>query len=140
VRETYNTLASMPKSSLSCRSADADRTGPSRHLPCRRLDRVRARGHRAPRHSCAAPGAIDQDQAANAEQFAATGAAIVVAQGVFSPQWLVTSLLEAQGDIASLARRAAAAKQTGITDAAERLAGLVHGLIANKDRIHEVAG
>jgi UDP-N-acetylglucosamine--N-acetylmuramyl-(pentapeptide) pyrophosphoryl-undecaprenol N-acetylglucosamine transferase len=86
------------------------------------------------------PGAIDQDQAANAEQFAATDAAIVVAQGVFSPQWLVTSLLEAQGDIASLARRAAAAKQTGITDAAERLAGLVHGLVANKDRIHEVAG
>jgi len=86
------------------------------------------------------PGAIDQDQAANAEQFAANGAAIVVAQGVFSPQWLVTSLLEAQRDIASLARSAAAAKLTGITDAAERLAGLVHGLVANKDRIHEVAG
>ena len=46
------------------------------------------------------PDAIDQDQAANAEQFAATGAAIVVAQSVFSPQWLATSLLEAQGDIA----------------------------------------
>ena len=52
----------------------------------------------------------------------------------------MTSLLEAQGDIASLARRAAAGKLTGITDAAERLAGLVHGLVANKDRIHEVAG
>jgi UDP-N-acetylglucosamine--N-acetylmuramyl-(pentapeptide) pyrophosphoryl-undecaprenol N-acetylglucosamine transferase len=64
----------------------------------------------------------------------------VVAQGVFSPQWLATSLLEAQVDIASLARRAAAAKQTGITDAAERLAGLVQGLVTDKDRIHEVAG
>ncbi len=56
------------------------------------------------------PHALDQDQAANAEQFAATGAAIVVKQSVFSPQWLATSLLEAQGDIAALARRAAAAK------------------------------
>ena len=32
------------------------------------------------------PHALDQDQAANAEQFAATGAAIVVKQSVFSPQ------------------------------------------------------
>jgi UDP-N-acetylglucosamine--N-acetylmuramyl-(pentapeptide) pyrophosphoryl-undecaprenol N-acetylglucosamine transferase len=86
------------------------------------------------------PHALDQDQAANAQQFAAAGAAVVVAQGVFSPQWLATSLLEAQVDIASLARRAAAAKQTGITDAAERLAGLVQGLVTDKDRIHEVAG
>jgi len=40
-------------------------------------------GHRAPAILVPLPGAIDQDQAANAEQFAATGAAIVVAQGVF---------------------------------------------------------
>ena len=86
------------------------------------------------------PRALDQDQAANAEQFAATGAAIVVAQSVFSPQWLATSLVEAQADMAGLARRAAAAKRTGITDAAERLADLVHGLVTNKDKVHEVTG
>ena len=86
------------------------------------------------------PGALDQDQAANAEQFAASGAAIVVAQSVFSPQWLATSLVEAQADMDGLARRAAAAKQTGIADAAERLADLVLGLVTNKDKIHEVAG
>ena len=86
------------------------------------------------------PGAIDQDQAANAEQFAASGAAIVAEQSVFSPQWLATSLVEAQADMAGLARRAAAAKQTGIADAAERLADLVLGLVTNKEAIHEVAG
>ena len=86
------------------------------------------------------PGAIDQDQAANAEQFAASGAAIVVAQSVFSPQWLATSLVEAQADMDGLARRAAAAKRTGITDAAERLADLVLGLATNKDKVHEVTG
>jgi UDP-N-acetylglucosamine--N-acetylmuramyl-(pentapeptide) pyrophosphoryl-undecaprenol N-acetylglucosamine transferase len=86
------------------------------------------------------PHALDQDQAANAQQFAATGAAIVVAQSVFSPQWLATALLEAQGDIAALARRAAAAKQAGIADAAERLADLVQKLVTDKDRTHEVAG
>jgi UDP-N-acetylglucosamine--N-acetylmuramyl-(pentapeptide) pyrophosphoryl-undecaprenol N-acetylglucosamine transferase len=86
------------------------------------------------------PGALDQDQAANAEQFAASGAAIVVAQSVFSPQWLATSLVEAQADIDGLARRAAAAKRTGITDAAERLADLVLGLVTNKDKVHEVTG
>jgi UDP-N-acetylglucosamine--N-acetylmuramyl-(pentapeptide) pyrophosphoryl-undecaprenol N-acetylglucosamine transferase len=85
------------------------------------------------------PGAIDQDQAANAEQFAASGAAIVAAQSVFSPQWLATSLVEAQADMDGLARRAAAAKQTGIADAAERLADLVLGLVTNKEAIHEVA-
>lgn len=86
------------------------------------------------------PGAIDQDQAANAEQFAATGAAIVVAQSVFSPQWLATSLVEAQADMDDLARRAAAAKQAGIADAAERLADLVQRIVTNKEKIYEVAG
>jgi UDP-N-acetylglucosamine--N-acetylmuramyl-(pentapeptide) pyrophosphoryl-undecaprenol N-acetylglucosamine transferase len=86
------------------------------------------------------PHALDQDQAANAQQFAAAGAAIVITQSVFSPQWLATSLMEAQADIGGLARRAAAAKQAGIADAAERLADLVHCLVGNKDKIHEVAG
>ena len=80
------------------------------------------------------PHALDQDQAANAKQFAATGAAIVVAQSAFSPQWLATALVEAQGDVASLARRGAAAKRAGIADAAERLADLVQSLTSVKDK------
>lgn len=80
------------------------------------------------------PHALDQDQAANAKQFAAGGAAFVVAQNAFSPQWLATALVEAQGDAASLARRAAAAKRAGIPDAAERLADLVQSLMTGKDK------
>ena len=80
------------------------------------------------------PHALDQDQAANSRQFAATGAAIVVVQSAFSPQWLATALVEAQGDMASLARRAAAAKRAGVADAAERLADLVQSLVSDKDK------
>jgi UDP-N-acetylglucosamine--N-acetylmuramyl-(pentapeptide) pyrophosphoryl-undecaprenol N-acetylglucosamine transferase len=80
------------------------------------------------------PHALDQDQAANARWLAAAGGAIAVAQSAFSPQWLATALVEAQGDMASLARRAAAAKRAGIPDAAERLAGLVQSLMNDKDK------
>ncbi len=75
------------------------------------------------------PHALDQDQAANARQFAASGAATVAAQSVFSPQWLATSLMEAQGEMGVLVARAAAAKRLGIPDAAERLARLVLELL-----------
>lgn len=74
------------------------------------------------------PHALDQDQAANAKQFAATGAGTIVAQGTFSPQWLAAALLDAQADPAGLVRRAALAKLDGISDAADRLADLVFGL------------
>lgn len=86
------------------------------------------------------PHALDQDQAANAQQLAAGGAATIAAQSVFSPQWLATSLIEAQADIGLLAVRAAAAKKVGVPDAAERLAGLVQGLIEDKDKADEIAG
>jgi len=86
------------------------------------------------------PHSLDQDQAANAKQFAAAGAAIVIAQSQFSPQWLATSLLEARGDFGALARRAAAAKRMAITDAAQRLVGLVEELIERKERLHAAAG
>ena len=59
------------------------------------------------------PHAIDQDQAANAAHLAAEGAAILVAQTEFSPQWLATALQAALGDPAALAARAAAAKRSG---------------------------
>ncbi|HTV34000.1 MAG TPA: undecaprenyldiphospho-muramoylpentapeptide beta-N-acetylglucosaminyltransferase [Methylocella sp.] len=85
------------------------------------------------------PHALDQDQAANAAQFAATGAAIVAPQSVFSPQWLAHSLLEVLADRMALARRAEAARGAGIPDAAERLAELVQGLV-ERDKIHATAG
>lgn len=86
------------------------------------------------------PHSLDQDQAANAQQFAATGAAVVAAQSVFSPQWLAHSLLELQADRAALAERAEAARGAGIPDAAERLAELVQGLVMKRDKIHAAAG
>ncbi len=86
------------------------------------------------------PHALDQDQAANAQQLAAGGAATVAVQSVFSPQWLATSLIEAQADIGVLASRAAAAKKAGVPDAAERLAGLVQDLMKDRNKAYEIAG
>ena len=71
------------------------------------------------------PHAIDQDQAANAAHLAAAGAALIVAQTEFSPQWLAAALKAALDDPAALAQRAEAARASGIADAAERLADLV---------------
>jgi UDP-N-acetylglucosamine--N-acetylmuramyl-(pentapeptide) pyrophosphoryl-undecaprenol N-acetylglucosamine transferase len=78
------------------------------------------------------PGSLDQDQAANAGQFAASGGGTVIAQSAFSPQWLANALTEAQNDFAGLARRAAAAKAAGIPDAAGRLADLVLRVAAER--------
>jgi UDP-N-acetylglucosamine--N-acetylmuramyl-(pentapeptide) pyrophosphoryl-undecaprenol N-acetylglucosamine transferase len=86
------------------------------------------------------PHALDQDQAANAKQLAEGGAATIAAQSVFSPQWLATSLIEAHADIGGLAARAAAAKRVGVPDAAERLAGLVQGLMDDRNKTYEIAG
>jgi UDP-N-acetylglucosamine--N-acetylmuramyl-(pentapeptide) pyrophosphoryl-undecaprenol N-acetylglucosamine transferase len=86
------------------------------------------------------PHALDQDQAANAKQLAAGGAATIAAQSVFSPQWLATSLVEAQADSGVLAARARAAKRAGVPDAAERLAGLVQDLLNDGNKEYEIAG
>lgn len=84
------------------------------------------------------PHAIDQDQAANAAHLAAAGAATIVAQTDFSPQWLAAALAAALADPASLAQKAEAARLSGIVDAAERLAELVLR-VANLERRHETA-
>jgi UDP-N-acetylglucosamine--N-acetylmuramyl-(pentapeptide) pyrophosphoryl-undecaprenol N-acetylglucosamine transferase len=81
------------------------------------------------------PHSLDQDQAANAGQFAACGAGTVIAQSAFSPQWLANFLLEALSDPEGLARSAAAAKRTGIVDAADRLANLVLEIIAARRKL-----
>lgn len=71
------------------------------------------------------PGALDQDQAANARALAATGGATMIAQADFTPDRLaieLSALLDAPED---LTRRARAARDAGIPDAAARLARLV---------------
>jgi UDP-N-acetylglucosamine--N-acetylmuramyl-(pentapeptide) pyrophosphoryl-undecaprenol N-acetylglucosamine transferase len=79
------------------------------------------------------PNALDQDQAHNARFFAATGAAIVVKQSDFTPEWLADQLTQALSDLEGLQHKAGAAKTAGIADAAERLAGLALSLIAKRN-------
>ena len=71
------------------------------------------------------PHALDQDQAANAAELAATGATQVVRESDFTPQWLANALRAARQNPQALASRAAAAQKAGIHDAAKRLADLV---------------
>ncbi len=78
------------------------------------------------------PHALDQDQAANAEELGALGVADVVAQPEFTPQWLAATLAAAMDDRAALRRRAALARGAGIANAAERLADLVVDLARRK--------
>jgi len=70
------------------------------------------------------PHALDADQAANAAHLAKTGAADVVRQTGFTPQWLAERLAQVLADPKDLTRRALAAKSAGVPDAAERLAEL----------------
>jgi UDP-N-acetylglucosamine--N-acetylmuramyl-(pentapeptide) pyrophosphoryl-undecaprenol N-acetylglucosamine transferase len=56
---------------------------------------------------------------------AASGAAIVRDQALFTPEWLAEELRRVLNDPAVLLVRAAAARQDGRPDAAERLADLV---------------
>jgi UDP-N-acetylglucosamine--N-acetylmuramyl-(pentapeptide) pyrophosphoryl-undecaprenol N-acetylglucosamine transferase len=74
------------------------------------------------------PGAIDQDQAANARVLVDIGAAACIMQPDFSPKRLADELCQRLADPASLTPAAAAAKSAGITDAAERLAAIVLSL------------
>lgn len=71
------------------------------------------------------PGALDQDQAANAASLGDIGAATVIAQADFTPERLANAIVMAATDPVALTRAAAAAKSAGTPDAAERLAGLV---------------
>jgi UDP-N-acetylglucosamine--N-acetylmuramyl-(pentapeptide) pyrophosphoryl-undecaprenol N-acetylglucosamine transferase len=80
------------------------------------------------------PGALDQDQAANARALAAAGGTRVVMQTDFTPQSLAATLSATLADQAGLVAMAAAARATGRADAAERLADVVLDLIARKRR------
>ena len=71
------------------------------------------------------PGALDQDQAANAATLSGIGAALSLPQTAFTPDRLTAELLDLFTNPAKLTAAAAAAKSAGIHDAAERLADLV---------------
>ena len=71
------------------------------------------------------PFALDQDQAANAAHLSEIGAATVIRQTGFTPQWLAARLAEDFGNPQGLTAKAQAAKSAGIPEAAERLADLV---------------
>ena len=71
------------------------------------------------------PGALDQDQLANARVLAQAGGALLLTQNLFTPDRLaaeIASLVKAPEKLAALA---AAARTAGAADAADRLADLV---------------
>jgi len=71
------------------------------------------------------PGAIDQDQAANARSLAEIGAATVIMQPDFTPGRLAAEVAAYLENPAGLTESARAAKSAGVLDAAERLASIV---------------
>jgi UDP-N-acetylglucosamine--N-acetylmuramyl-(pentapeptide) pyrophosphoryl-undecaprenol N-acetylglucosamine transferase len=71
------------------------------------------------------PGAIDQDQFANAGVLAQAGGALRIAQADFTPDRLAAEISGLAAEPARLTAMAAAARTVGRLDAAERLADLV---------------
>jgi UDP-N-acetylglucosamine--N-acetylmuramyl-(pentapeptide) pyrophosphoryl-undecaprenol N-acetylglucosamine transferase len=71
------------------------------------------------------PGAIDQDQFANAGVLVDAGGAIRLAQSEFTPDRLAAEISALAAEPARLAAMAAGARKVGKLDAAERLADLV---------------
>ena len=75
------------------------------------------------------PGALDQDQAANAKTLGDLGGAIVCPQSDFTPERLAKEIQAFFQEPDRLTKAAAAAHSASITDAAERLAHAVLDLI-----------
>lgn len=71
------------------------------------------------------PGALDQDQTANAKLLGDVGAAKIIQQRDFTPERLVQELTARLADPDGLTRDAQAAKSAGTLDAAEKLAAAV---------------
>jgi UDP-N-acetylglucosamine--N-acetylmuramyl-(pentapeptide) pyrophosphoryl-undecaprenol N-acetylglucosamine transferase len=71
------------------------------------------------------PGALDQDQAANAKSLGDIGAAVVLEQSAFTPNRLAQELREVLADPSKLTASAAQARTAGIPNASDRLADLV---------------
>jgi len=71
------------------------------------------------------PGALDQDQAANARYLSDAGGAEVVLQENFTPERLALEITRRFDDPSILVNAASAAKKAGIADAGERLADAI---------------
>ena len=71
------------------------------------------------------PGALDDDQGANASHLAAAGGANLVRQKDLTPEKLANLLSDSMNHPESLAKQAENAKKAGVADAAQRLADLV---------------
>jgi UDP-N-acetylglucosamine--N-acetylmuramyl-(pentapeptide) pyrophosphoryl-undecaprenol N-acetylglucosamine transferase len=71
------------------------------------------------------PGALDQDQFANAGVLAAAGGAIRLPQDDFTPARMAEEIAALASDPPSLVAMAAAARSQGVPNAADRLADLV---------------
>ncbi|MGU3495583.1 undecaprenyldiphospho-muramoylpentapeptide beta-N-acetylglucosaminyltransferase [Xanthobacteraceae bacterium A53D] len=71
------------------------------------------------------PGALDQDQAANAKALAATGGALPIPQAEFSPERVAQEVRRLASAPEALTEMADAARSAGVLDAAERLADVV---------------
>jgi UDP-N-acetylglucosamine--N-acetylmuramyl-(pentapeptide) pyrophosphoryl-undecaprenol N-acetylglucosamine transferase len=71
------------------------------------------------------PGALDQDQFANAGVLADAGGALRIAQGDFTPDRLAAEISALAGEPQRLTAMASGARKVGKLDAAERLADLV---------------
>ncbi len=78
------------------------------------------------------PHSLDNDQAANAAFLSEAGAADVINQAAFTPQWLSQRLQHHMTDIKSLTDSAQSAKKRGITDGAERFADLVLEIVGTE--------
>ncbi len=76
------------------------------------------------------PHALDNDQLLNASALSAAGAATLVRQSDFTPDWLAGELTRLLDDPAPLSQAAAHAREQGHADAADRLADLVAELAA----------
>lgn len=71
------------------------------------------------------PGALDQDQLANATALASAGGALLIQQSDFTPDRFATELTRLANNPAELTAMATSAHSVGRADAAERLADLV---------------
>jgi len=71
------------------------------------------------------PGAIDQDQLANANVLGKAGGATVLTQDAFTPERLAQEIAALAAAPGRLSAMASAAKAAGVLDAADRLADLV---------------
>jgi UDP-N-acetylglucosamine--N-acetylmuramyl-(pentapeptide) pyrophosphoryl-undecaprenol N-acetylglucosamine transferase len=80
------------------------------------------------------PHALDQDQATNAAFLCQAGAAETVAQQAFTVDFLSCRLAQLMAAPQELAQRANAARQLGVSDAAQRLAELVLTVATSRDR------